>query len=228
MILPNDPRFRAARIWSNQELRKFAPKLRGSMVNVSGWRDSDKEGGTYQANYFTNASEYWITNWKAEARGLQGDLPNEFFLDLEQDLPDELHGKFDVVFNHTTLEHVFDVFKAFENLCDLSSDVIIVVVPFLQEQHGAYGDYWRFTPWAVKRLFQRFGVTPAYINFNDGKRDAIYLVAVGARQPSSIKLFEQIDGNCVELVEQTFIGTKILDRQSWIIRLLIRIINRII
>ena len=143
-------------------------------------------------------------------------------------LTHELHGKFDVVFNHTTLEHVFDVFKAFENLCDLSSDVIIVVVPFLQEQHGAYGDYWRFTPWAVKRLFQRFGVTPAYINFNDGKRDAIYLVAVGARQPSSIKLFEQIDGNCVELVEQTFIGTKILDRQSWIIRLLIRIINRII
>jgi hypothetical protein len=57
--------------------------LAGNIVNVSGWRDEDKEGGTYRERHFTRATDYWITNWKAEARGLHGDLPNEQFLDLE-------------------------------------------------------------------------------------------------------------------------------------------------
>lgn len=209
-----EPRFRAPRIWSNSELSKISPFVGGSVVNVSGWRDADKEGGTYRERFFSHADEYWITNWKADARGFQGDLPNELFLDLENALPEELVGKFDVVFNHTTLEHVFDVFKAFENMCAMSKDIVIVVVPFLQEQHGEYGDYWRFTPWGVKRLFVRNGVVPAYINFNDGKSDSIYVVGVGAKAPSSVEKLRALEDNKVDAVEQMLVGCNLLGKES--------------
>jgi len=195
--------YRNARQWSNQELR-----------NVSAWRDCDKEGGTYENEYFPHASEYWITNWKSGARGFQGDLPHEIFLDLEQELPANLINCYDVVFNHTTLEHVFDVFKAFENLCALSRDVVIVVVPFLQEQHGTYGDYWRFTPWAVKRLFIRYGLEAAYMNFNDGPKGDIYVFGVGARNKESVRWLSAIEGNKADLIEQTIIGTQRMDDRS--------------
>jgi hypothetical protein len=204
-------RFRAARRWSNDELRRIAPLLAGSVVNVSGWRDEDKEGSTYRATYFTRASEYWITNWKSEARGLQGDLSNERFLDLEADLPDDLAGRFDVAFNHTTLEHVFDVFKAFANLCAMSRDAVIVVVPFLQEQHGEYGDYWRFTPWAIKRLFERNGVIPAYLSHNDGK-GAIYVVGAGARRDATIAVLKGLAGNCAHDMAHLQIGRRLIER----------------
>lgn len=214
MSVLTDPRFRAPRLWSNQELKKIAPLLSGDIVNVSGWRDSDKEGKTYQLHYFTAASDYFITNWKSDARGYQGDLKNEFYLDLEKDLPKELVGRFDVVFNHTTLEHVFDMFKAFENLCSLSKDVVVVVVPFLQEQHGSYGDYWRFTPWAIKRLFQRNGLMLAYLNFNDTKKDAIYVFAVGARNQDSVDKLSSVVGNRSNEVENQGLGRKLIASKS--------------
>ena len=64
-------------------------------------------------------------------------------MDLAVPLPVELENQFDVVFNHTTLEHIFDIFTAFQNLCRLTKDILIIVVPFLQEQHENFGDYWR-------------------------------------------------------------------------------------
>ena len=41
------------RIWSNQELRKFSHLFRGKVINVSGWKDCDKEGHIYR-DYFSN------------------------------------------------------------------------------------------------------------------------------------------------------------------------------
>ena len=126
-----DRKFRLPRLWSNAEIRKFAPLFQGDVVNVSAWKDVDKEGRKYR-DYFTKARSYSITNYNADARGLQG-VDGEIFLDLTAPLPAELKGKFDVVFNHTCLEHIFEVEKAFENLCLMSSDVVITVVPFLQQ-----------------------------------------------------------------------------------------------
>src|SRR5579872_1279134 len=85
-----------ARCWSNREARKFAPLFRGSIVNVSAWQDEDKEGCHYK-DYFSAADEYWMTNYKADARGWQGNRDKEIFLDLEKELPAELHAKFDAV-----------------------------------------------------------------------------------------------------------------------------------
>ncbi|QXE91555.1 hypothetical protein KP001_03130 [Geomonas subterranea] len=211
-------RFRNSRYWSNRELRKIAPLLSGKVLNVSAWRDGDKEGGTYRENYFTGAASYGITNWKAEAKGFQGDLPGEIFLDLEEELPLELAGGFDVVFNHTTLEHVFEVFTAFSNLCRLSRDVVIVVVPFLQEQHAPYGDYWRFTPWAIQKLFLKSGLTPAYLNFNDGPKDAIYIFAAGARNPETAARLGKVEGNRLDKVDQTYLGVRFMDREPLLLK----------
>lgn len=72
----------------------------------------------------------------------------------------DLKQKFDVVFTHTVLEHIFNIFIAIKNLCMLSRDVIITVIPFIQPVHicnsktNSCFDYWRFTPYCLDALFR--------------------------------------------------------------------------
>lgn len=174
-----DRHFRLARKWSNKQLRQIAGKFSGNVVNVSAWRDEDKEGNRYQS-YFSACSSYSITNFDPDKCGFQN-REGEIFLDLEKPLQAELIGKFDVVFNHTTLEHVYDFRTAFGNICLLSRDVVIVVVPWLQVQHADYGDYWRFSPLALARLFDENGFTVARLTWNSQPRSSVYLFAVGVR-----------------------------------------------
>ena len=204
-----DKKFRVPRVWSNRELEKFGHLFSGKGVNVSGWKDIDKEGKKYR-DYFSNISEYWITNYKSEARGFQGDQENEIFLDLEEDLDESMHGKFDVVFNHTVLEHIFDVNKAFENLCKLSNDIVIVVVPFLQEQHAEYGDYWRFTPLAVEKLFQQNSMEMIYINYNDASDDSIYIFAIGTKDKNKWNKIQTESANQIKVINKFMLGTKVI------------------
>jgi len=182
-----DRKFRLARIWSNKELRKIAPLFKGNVLNVSAGENIDKEGKTYDL-YFTDASSFSISNFNPGSfRGYSG-KENEYLIDLEADLPKELEGKFDVVFNHTTLEHVFNVFKAFENLCRLSSDIVIVVVPFAQVQHecpNGYNDYWRFTPTCLKELFNQNGLEVTYEAANNDFNAATYILMVGSKKADS-------------------------------------------
>jgi hypothetical protein len=184
------------RVWSNRELAKFAHLFQGKVVNVSGWKDVDKEGRHYR-DYFTGASSYTITNFKAEARGFQG-MEGEIFLDLEQDLPAELAGAFDVVFNHTTLEHIYQAHKAFANLCRLSSDIVIIVLPFLQQYHSDYGDYWRFSPLATKRMFEDNGFTLVYQGFNSDKASSVYTFSIATRNPEKWKNKFDWEFSCVD------------------------------
>lgn len=187
--------FRGPRLWSNSELRKTAPLFSGSVVNVSGWRDLDKsvpnyreylfgdcnEGVPYRS-YFTNAKSYTVTNHPKDAK--IGDAEN--LLDLEDTLPEAYRGRFDVAFSHTVLEHVFHVFKAFENLCAMSRDVVILIVPFAQLVHdyrSGYKDYWRFTPFALDELFSRHGFTVLYRASNRSFQSSIYFFYVASRKP---------------------------------------------
>ncbi len=169
------------RQWSNCELRRFAPFFTGAVINVSAWRDEDREGHHY-VDYFTGASSYTLSNFHRDWRGWQG-LPGEIFLDLEQPLAPTLLGAFDVVFNHTTLEHVYNLALAFDNLCRLASDVVIVVVPFLQKRHGEQGDYLRLTPLALRKKFTDRGYTTLYLSFNHHRHTAVYLFAIASRHP---------------------------------------------
>jgi len=177
--------FRLPRIWSNQELKKFAHFFTGDVINVSAWKDEDKEGSYYR-NYFINADRYMITNYKKEYRGIQG-YDNEIFLDLTKKLPKNLVNKYDVVFNHTTLEHIFEVETAFNNLCLMSRDVVILVVPFLQQMHSNYGDYWRFTPLTIKRMFEDRKMKVLYSSFNDHRNSSVYLFFIASKKPSKWK-----------------------------------------
>lgn len=187
---------RLPRIWSNRELAKFAHLFHGDVVNVSGWKDIDKEGRRYR-DYFVNAGSYTITNFRSEARGFQG-FDQEIFLDLEVDLPADLHGRFDVVFNHTTLEHVYAVHKAFSNICNMSRDVVIQVLPFLQPYHSSYGDYWRFTPLTIKRMFEDNGFTTLYQSFNSHKRSSVYTFTIASRTPEKWQDHFQWSFSCVD------------------------------
>ncbi len=179
-----DRKFRRARIWSNQELKKIANLFEGDIINVSGWKDSDKRDGFYR-DYFPKAKSYWLSNFSGPS-GFQGNNPNEIFLDLEKDLDNDFVGKFDVVFNHTTLEHVYNFQKAFQNLCHLSKDVVIIVLPFLQQLHavkGDYEDYWRFSPYAIEKMMKENGLALLYMSANNKKSESVYVFAVGTKNP---------------------------------------------
>lgn len=172
-----------ARKFSNIELRKFASLYTGNIIHVSGHLDSDKEGNKYK-DYFTKASSYTISNFKG-ARGISNQ-DNEIFIDLEANLPNDLIGKYDVVFNHTTLEHVFKIDKAFENLCLLATDTVILVVPFLQPQHwidNSFEDYWRVSPFAINKLFEKHGLKTLYFNFNNNFASPTYIFAIATKKP---------------------------------------------
>ncbi|HEU4916032.1 MAG TPA: hypothetical protein VFV13_05660 [Acidimicrobiia bacterium] len=170
----------APRSWSNRELRRFAHLFLGDVIHVSGWEDRDKEGGFYH-DYFSKASSYHLSNFG----GARGTSPlTDVAIDLEEQLPSELVGKYDVVFNHTTLEHVFDFRGAFARLCELSKDVVIVVVPFAQVEHweqGSFLDYWRVTEFGLERLFTENELVPLYIASNHNPIYPTYFFAIGSR-----------------------------------------------
>lgn len=183
MIL-KDKKFRLVREWTNTELRKFASLFTGDVINISGWKDLDKQGGNYK-HYFKNCSSYSISNYRTVNKGFQ-DQNDEIFLNLEDDLDMDSHKKFDVVFNHTTLEHIFDFKKAFKNLCLLSRDIIIIIVPFLQQWHGEdFDDYWRFSPSAIRKLIKDQGFTPLYLSYNNHKRSSVYIFCIASKNPAN-------------------------------------------
>lgn len=175
------PKAHPVRAWSNRELKKFSHLFGGDVVNVSGWEDKDKEGGFYR-DYFPKAARYSITNYTPSHSGHH---QNEISLNLEEPLPKKLYKKFDVVLSHTNLEHIFDVFRAFGNHCQMSRDVVIVVVPFIQQQHETveFKDYWRFTPSALRELFARNGLETIYESWTNRPNEVNYLLFVGSRQP---------------------------------------------
>lgn len=107
-------------------------------------------------------------------------------LDLTKYLPIWKRRKYDVVFNHTTLEHIYDVKRAFKNLCKLSKDIVIIVVPFAQVQHeekDAFDDYWRITPTCLRKMFEENGFQTIYENANNDFNSAVYLFFVASRMP---------------------------------------------
>lgn len=173
------------RRWSNRELAAYAPLFTGDVVNISGWRDEDKEGRTYKS-YFTQADRYDVTNYWGSSVPNDG-VPGSVFLDLAAELPATLRDKYDLVFNHTVLEHIFDVPRAVGNMAGMTRDVMIMIVPFMQDEHyspGLYGDFWRFTPLCVRQLMENNGLTLLHLSSNNSPWFPIYLFAIGSKQPA--------------------------------------------
>ncbi len=173
---------RSVRSWSNRVLGSVAVHCRGRVLNCSGWRDEDKEGGRYR-DYFPEASEYRVSNYGGD-RGESG-VPDEIRLDLTAPLPADMTGRFDVVLSHTVLEHVFDLDRAMDNLCLLTTDLLIVVAPFAQHYHPgeSYGDYWRLSISGMEEMLSRRGLTPVFADYSTIPNQAIYVLVVGSRRP---------------------------------------------
>lgn len=170
------------REWSNRELAAIAPQFDGAVINVSGWRDEDQRGGHYR-DYFSNASGYVVSNFKG-ARGMENATGEVVFIDLEDDIPEDLAARYQVALNHTTLEHIFEIEKAIANICALSQDAVILVTPFLQSVHfeeGAFGDYWRPTPMCLNRILANNGFTTVYQSSNDNPWHYVYVFTVAVR-----------------------------------------------
>jgi hypothetical protein len=206
--------FRSARLWSNQELRRFAPELGGAVVNVSGAHDEDKEGRHYR-DYFPAASSYDVTNYKG-FRGATG-REGEIFLDLADELPPGLARRFDVVFNHTTLEHIYEVRSAFRHLCEMSRDLVVVVVPFAQVTHWSesFGDFWRFTPMGLRRMFEENDLTVVHEAAGPRSGEPMYLLFVGSRHPerwSAGRPAERIDTPIGQWIGRHLWADRILPR----------------
>ena len=181
-----DRKFRLPRIWSNKILEKYSHRFTGEIINISGWKDEDKEGRKY-SEYFSNASSYTISNFKGE-RGLSG-LNNEVFLDLESDMIKNYKNRFDVCFNHTTLEHIYNFQKAFDNICLMSRDIVILVLPFAQMVHetDSFGDYWRFTPTAINRMFHENKMGILLSAYNNNCNSGLYTITIASKKPDKWK-----------------------------------------
>ncbi len=176
------PPARAARLWSNAEIARLAPAVTGDVINVSAWKDEDKAGRRYR-DYFANAASYATSNYTGW-RGDEGDTDHA--IDLAAPLPEALRGRFDLAFNHTTLEHVFEFAQAFETLCTLSRDAVLVVVPFLQHLHGPEdGDFWRPSPYTMRRFFALNGMTVLYESAGPKGGPVRYLTYFASRRPDA-------------------------------------------
>ncbi len=194
--------FRKPRLETNRILKKFAYLFEGDIINVSGSSDSDKNtnlkdyyfgdydsGGRYK-DYFINANSYTVSNYPLDETEYNLDKTDMIFLDLEKNIPVEYIGKFDVVYNHTVFEHIFDIFTAFRNLCSLSNDIIIFIVPQNQQIHDyyrGYKDYWRFTPFSVEKLFEENGITILHRETTVNFSSSMYLFYIGTKKPEKWK-----------------------------------------
>jgi len=185
-----DKRLIRPRNFSNEMLRQYGKYFFGKIINVSGWKDSDGEDGFYR-DYFNNVSAYFVSNVEGHRKGFgsAGEKYQEVELDLTKEIPSNLKGQFNVVFNHTTLEHIYEPRLAFGHLCELSSDVVIVVVPVMQQIHNSpdFGDYWRPTTMAIARLFLDNGFEPLIIKCNDQPFAPIYCFAIASKNPDQYK-----------------------------------------
>ena len=177
------------RNFSNEMLRRYAPAFGGDIINVSGWKDEDSQGGHYR-DYFTAATSYAVSNVGGQSKGFGSATGyEEIELDLLNNLSNGVKGGFDVVFNHTTLEHIYDFCKAFKSLCELSKDVVIVVVPVMQQIHHTedFGDYWRPTTMTIAKMFMENGLEPLVIKCNDQPFAPIYCFAIASRDPDKYR-----------------------------------------
>ncbi len=183
------------RRWSNAELRRWGRLYDGAIVNVSAWRDEDKEGGRYR-DYFPHATSYAMTNYWGSASENDGH-PEAKFFDIQNETPSEMRGRFDVVLAHTVLEHVYDVRLAIANIAAPTRDTMILIVPFAQDEHytgSLYGDYWRMTPLGMKRAVEEQGLSLLYVASNDTPWYPIYLFCIASRRPEKwAGIFPPID-----------------------------------
>jgi hypothetical protein len=178
--------------------------LGGVIINVSGWKDEDKAGGVYR-DYYKEIEQYTISN----IGGLHGmpeykDPKNHWLeLDLCKPVSKDLVNRFDVVFNHTVLEHVAEIEIALDNLARMSKDMLVIVVPFSQSMHytGSYSDYLRFTPFYFTESLKKYGYTLLVFDKNQQPFEHIYITMIFSRYPEKHSFIDEKPENLDVLIQ---------------------------
>ncbi len=106
----------------------------------------------------------------------------------------------------------------------MSKDIVIIVVPFLQQQHAEYGDYWRFTPLTLKKLFEKNNMEMIYVNFNDNDKAAIYIFAIGSKHSQKWKKILNHPDNKIKIIDRYYVGENFINN-SWIFNLKTKILK---
>ena len=170
------------RTYSNVCLKRILPLLNvTSVLNVSGWDDGDKEGGQY-ADYFSQkVKKYEISHFENDHLRSDTDL-SKLVINLE-DVGYQAVEKFELVFSHTVLEHVFDQQNAFRIMCGLAEKYVVGVVPMINVLHWeeTYDDYWRFTPHGIRKLFENNEFKLVHLEIGPTSSISQYIIFVGAR-----------------------------------------------
>jgi SAM-dependent methyltransferase len=97
-----------------------------------------------------------------------GDYPNIIGDLCEEDLPADMHGRYDVIACLAILEHVYDPFKAVENLKKMlkPGGKLFGYVPYLYRYHAPldlhFQDYFRFSKDALSFLLKDFARVRLY------------------------------------------------------------------
>ena len=126
-----------------------------------------------------------------------------------RDMPFEA-GEFDSILNNQVLEHVDDthaVFSEFRRVLR-SGGHLCITVPFIGRTHGVPHDYWRFSEYGLRFLFQRYGFDEVIIeNMGGFLTTQAYLWMFWAwerlsrsRWQRSVRLPLMLWGNCVCLI----------------------------
>lgn len=194
MELFRDKIYRSPRTRSNLIYQHFVDVFGTEIrrvINVSGWNDQDKNGRTYQS-YFKSVqlTSYDVSN-KGGYRGNIAD--NQLLINLE-DRKFSPTKTYDLVFCHTVLEHVFDVFNAARILCELTDRFVFCVVPHVQEIHGTkdFGDYWRFNPDGIQTLFLNNEIKASTTLFAHARGSSSYLCLIGSKDPDDQDRLDQV------------------------------------
>lgn len=176
------------RYWSNDELNAVINKFGDykTVINVSGWKDSDKEGHNYK-DYFKKNTKYAISNFPDDNhKGISSGSDVKINLTLE--LPIELINQFDIALNHTVLEHIEYPEFAFNQISKLTTDLIITVIPWSQSLHfsaGQFGDYYRISPFLMRKWHENNGFKILYESYSPPYAPETYLFYVGSKKPNN-------------------------------------------
>jgi hypothetical protein len=89
--------------------------------------------------------------------------------------------------------------------------------------HAEYGDYWRFTPLAIKKMFEENGMTVLYSSFSNYKRASVYLFFIASKKPEKWidKIFNEFNYKCKKDpldVFENHTGCRVINN-SWLFRI---------
>jgi SAM-dependent methyltransferase len=134
-------------------VKRLAPKMRGSVLEIGSKRYAEPPISFDYRMLFPVGTEYVGVDAEA-GTGVDIVLDMTASIDiLRARLGQRQYG---AIICLSVLEHVKDIFSFSRNVEGLlrPGGVLVLSVPFAWEIHAYPGDYWRFTPEAIRYLFR--------------------------------------------------------------------------